>query len=119
MRDLAPQVFRQRLLMEAIFTRPVDEEAVRQYLGGLAQALGLRAYGQPLVHSPAGQGCPGNQGYDAFLHLVDSGIAAYVWSQARLVSVVVYSCKAFDPARAAAFTGKFFVAAGEVQTREF
>ena len=118
MKDLAPQVFRQRLLMEGLYTIEVTRTAVSDYLNGLAARLGLRAYGEPTIHSPGGIGSAHNQGFDAFLPLIDSGIAAYVWSSARLFSVVLYTCKGFDEAAAVAFTREFF-AASSVESMRF
>ena len=42
MRDLAPQIVRQRLLIEAVFTVDVDEPFVDRFLHGLAEHLDLR-----------------------------------------------------------------------------
>jgi S-adenosylmethionine decarboxylase len=119
MQDVAPHVFRQRLLMEAIYAIEVDEAKVRDYLLGLAEELGLRIYGEPLVHSPEGQGKTENQGFDSFVPLIDSGISAYVWSAARLLSVLVYSCKQFDPERAVAYTKQYWRVSGPVEFKEF
>ena len=119
MQDIAPQIFRQRLLMEAIYTLEANEAKVRDYLLGLAKELDLRVYGEPLVHSPGGEGKAENQGFDAFVPLVDSGISAYVWSAARLVSVLVYSCKRFEPQRAIGYTRKYWQASGAVEYKEF
>lgn len=119
MEDLAPHIYRQRLLMEAVYSLEPDELKVRDYLLGLAGELGLRVYGDPLVHSPAGQGKAANQGYDAFVPLVDSGISAYVWSAARLLSVLVYSCKRFEPERALAYTRQYWHVEGALEHKEF
>jgi S-adenosylmethionine decarboxylase len=118
MKDLAPHIFRQRLLMEGIYTIAVDRDALARYLSGLAAHLGVRAYGEAVIYAPAGLGKEDNQGFDAFLPLVDSGIAAYVWSSARLFSIVLYTCKGFDAARAVAFTREFF-AADAVESMQF
>jgi S-adenosylmethionine decarboxylase len=56
----------------------------------------LRFYAEPIVFSPAGMGKAGNQCYDAFVPLIDSGVSAYFWTQERFLSVVVYTCNAFD-----------------------
>ena len=106
--DLAPQIFRQRLLIEATYERAVTQADVERYLRELPAALNLRIYSEPVVYSPGGEGKPINQGYDGFVALIDSGISIYVWESAKLVSVVVYTCKAFDEARAVAFTRAFF-----------
>ena len=70
---------------------------MRKWLLGLAHHLDLRTYGEPVIFSPAtGMGREENAGFDAFVPLIDSGISAYVWSQARFASVVIYTCKGFD-----------------------
>jgi S-adenosylmethionine decarboxylase len=118
MRNLAPHIFRQRLLIEGFYTTAVTRDRVAAYLQGAAGHLGLEAYGEPTVHSPAGIGKAENQGFDAFLPLVDSGITAYVWSAAKFFSVVVYTCKGFDEAAAIAYTREFF-GATEVESLAF
>jgi len=107
------------MLMEALYTMKADEAKVREYLLGLAGELGLRVYGEPLVHSPAGEGKAENQGFDAFVPLIDSGISAYVWSAANLISVLVYSCKRFEPERAIAYTKQYWLVNGAVEHKEF
>jgi S-adenosylmethionine decarboxylase len=105
---IAPEIVRQRLLVEGYFTAEVDEQRVEDFLHGLAAHLGLRTYGRPAVFAPGGEGRDENQGYDAFLPLIDSGISLYVWSGPRFVSVVLFTCKAFDEGEAIAFTKEFF-----------
>jgi len=118
--DLAPEVYRQRLLIEGYFTRAVDEDAVRGYLLGLAAALALRTYGEPVVFAPAsGMGKAANAGFDAFVPLIDSGISLYVWSGPRFLSALLYTCKGFDEARAIAFTREYFGIEREVATHAF
>jgi len=104
MRDLAPDIFRQRLLLEGHYAAEIDRAAVEAYLRGLAEALGLRAYASPCVFSPGGGGKDNNQGFDAFLPLIDSGIAGYFWSRQGFFSVLVYSCARFEPEAAERYT---------------
>ena len=118
MRDLAPHVFRQRLLIEGLYTIDVSRQEVADYMTGLADHLGLKAYGEPLIHSPAGLGKAHNQGFDAFLPLIDSGISAYVWSSACFFAVVLFSCKRFDVAAAVDYTRRYF-GASDVESRLF
>jgi|SRR5512139_461436 len=119
MRDLAPQITRQRLLVEGFYTIEVDRAAVDRYLHGVAAHLGLRAYAAATIFSPAGEGKAENQGFDAFLPLIDSGISLYVWSSARFFSAILYTCKRFDENSAVAFTREFFGAPGEVASMAF
>jgi len=116
--DLAPDILRQRLLIEGYFTAHVDRDAVEGYLTGIAAALQLRTYGAPIVHDPAGLGKPENQGFDAFIPLIDSGISLYVWSKPRFFAAVLFTCKRFDVGRALDFTRTHFATA-EVAHREF
>lgn len=115
MRNLAPDIFRQRLLIEGYYTGEMPSERVRDYLTGVAAHLELRTYAEPIVFSPAsGMGRAENAGFDAFVPLIDSGISAYVWTQARFFSVLLYTCKGFDEAEAVEFTRRWFGAKGEV-----
>jgi hypothetical protein len=67
MRDLAPDIVRQRLLIEGYYTVAIDSAVVERYLAGIAACLGLRTYGAPVVHAPGGAGKEENQGFDAFI----------------------------------------------------
>ena len=118
MKDLAPDIVRQRLLIEGLFTRDVDRAAVEAYLIGVAAHLGLRTYGPPIVHAPVGEGSAENQGFDAFIPLIDSGISLYVWSQKRFFATVLFTCKRFDTNAALGFTRDFF-GATDLEHRPF
>lgn len=108
MRRLAPDILRQRLLIEGYYTVPVDRETIERFFATLTEGLGLRMYGEPVIFSPGGIGKEENQGFDAFVPLIDSGISLYVWANARFLSCVVYTCKAFDEACALEMTREFF-----------
>ena len=108
MRDLAPDILRQRLLIEGFFDRPVDEEAIRDFFATLTEGMSLRAYGAPTIFAPEGAGREENEGYDAFVPLIDSGISLYVWTAPRFLSVVMFTCKRFDSEQAVAITREFF-----------
>lgn len=115
MKNIAPDIFRQRLLIEGYWTIDLDEAAVRACLTGLAGALDLKTYGEPIIFSPAtGMGKEENAGYDAFVPLIDSGISGYFWSKQRFASIVLYTCKGFDEAEAVCFVKTFLGLEGEV-----
>jgi S-adenosylmethionine decarboxylase len=107
-RDLAPQIVRQRLLVEAIFTVDVDADFVDRFLHGLAEHLDLRSYAEATIVAPGGQGREENEGFDAFLPLIDSGISLYVWTASRFLACVLFTCKQFDADRAVAFVNETF-----------
>lgn len=115
MKDIAPGIFRKRLLIEGYYSIAVTKEVVTNYLLGVAAHLDLRVYGDPIVFSPSsGMGKDENSGFDAFVPLIDSGISAYIWSKAKFFSIVLYTCKGFNEEAAIAFTSNFFKVSSEI-----
>ena len=109
MRRLAPEIFRKRLLIEGYFARErLDAKAIGDYFAVITDRLGLRTYGEPIVHQTSGQGKASNEGYDAFVPLIDSGIYVCVWSVRRFASVILYTCAEFDESEATEVTRQFF-----------
>lgn len=111
MKNIAPNIKRQRLLVEGYFTIAVDKIVIQEYFSTITRSLGLRTYGDPIIFSPGGEGKEENQGYDAFVPLIDSGISLYIWSGAKFFSVIIYTCKDFDEKIALDTTKEFFKAA--------
>jgi S-adenosylmethionine decarboxylase len=123
-RDLAPDILRQRLLIEGFygdaFAEGLDADAVRAVLLELAAVLDLESYGDPVVHAPAsGEGKAENAGFDAFLPLIDSGISLYLWTKRRFFAVVLFTCKAFDDERARDFVRVRLSVPGDLAHRSF
>lgn len=108
MKNIAPNIFRQRLLIEGFYEIEVNEKTIKNYFETIAKALKLRMYGKPIIFSPGGIGKKENQGYDAFVPLIDSGISIYIWSNAKFFSGVIYTCKGFNKKKAISVTRKFF-----------
>ena len=87
---IAPEIFRQRLLIEGFFDREVDRQVIADYPLGIAAHLELRTYGEPVVYAPgSGKGKEENAGFDAFVPLIDSGISGYFWTTRQFLSVVL------------------------------
>lgn len=120
MKNLAPDIFRQRLMLEGFYTIEMSREVVKNYLVGLAHHLHLRTYSDPMIYSPAsGMGRDENAGFDAFVPLIDSGISLYVWSQANFFAVVLFTCKGFEDQAAIEFTRDYFGVEGELVSASF
>ncbi len=120
MNNFAPNIFRQRLLIEGFYTIEVTKESLQSYLLQIAAYLQLRTYGEPIIFSPAsGMGREENSGFDAFVPLIDSGISAYIWSSAQFFSIVLYTCKGFDENKAIQFTCDYFKVTGEMASKSF
>ena len=120
LKDLAPAVFRQRLLVEGFFSGEMTEDRVRTYLLQLAESLDLRTYGDPVVFQPtSGMGKEENSGFDAFVPLIDSGISGYFWTGPRFFSILLYTCKGFEADKAIASTREMLGAQGEIVSHSF
>ncbi len=110
MKNIAPNVLRQRLLMELFYTIKVDKKIIEDYFNGITKELKLKTYGKPIIFSPGGEGKKENQGYDAFVPLIDSGISVYVWTSSKFISLIIYTCKKFNEKDAIKTTKEFFKA---------
>ena len=117
---IAPEIFRQRLLIEAYYGAEITRESLQYFLTSIAEHLGLRTYGDPVIYSPeVGMGKEENSGFDAFVPLVDSGISAYVWTQAKFTSILLYTCKGFEEDRAIAYSRTSFALKETIETKSF
>ena len=115
---IAPHIYRKRLLIEGFFTTECTEKELTDFFPTLTSGLSLKTYGAPIVHSTSGVGKDENQGYDAFVPLIDSGIYISVWLKYRFLSMVLYTCKDFDDAMAVEITKDFF-AMSEMESAAF
>lgn len=105
---IAPEIFRKRLLVEGYFDVDVTAQTVRDYFSRITSELGLRTYGDPIVHTTGGAGKDVNEGFDGFVPLIDSGIYISVWSNARFLSTIIYTCGEFDEELAVQIVKEFF-----------
>jgi len=119
MKNLAPDIMRQRLLIEGFYSKHITKEILRDYLYGVASHLNLRTYGEPTIFTPNSLGKEENAGFDAFIPLIDSGISAYIWSKNKFLSIIIYTCKAFDEEKAIAYTKAYFEIHGDVESLPF
>jgi S-adenosylmethionine decarboxylase len=117
MKNIAPEIFRQRLLVEAYYQAHIDIILTEKYLIELAAHLGLSTYAKPIVHVTGDVG--DNQGFDGFVPLVDSGIAVYVWTAKKFMSTVLYTCKEFEVERAVEFIEHYFNVTDEIVWKDF
>jgi S-adenosylmethionine decarboxylase len=101
--DLAPQVLRQRLVVEGYPARPISDSAITDYLCKLSDFIGMTTLIEPVTHRSDLYGWAG------WIHWETSGAHFYAWERPLLFfSVDIYSCKAFDVAAALEFTRRYF-----------
>lgn len=108
MKNLAPQIFRKRLLIEGFYSINVDVKTISDFFDFLTLSLNLKTYGEPVIHHTGGVGKDENQGFDAFVPLIDSGIYLGIWANQQFLSLVIYTCKDFSNEIAVEKTNKFF-----------
>lgn len=106
--DIAPDIFRKRLLIEGYFGVEVTEETLKSYFSQITSELGLRTYAEPVIHYTSGKGKTVNEGLDGFVPLIDSGIYVAVWLNPKFMSTIIYTCGEFDSDRAVKAVKEFF-----------
>ena len=113
MRDLAPEIYRQRAVIEGYPTKALPATDIATYLSQLSEVLGMTKIMEPITHrSPL-------YGEAAWIHWESSGAHFYSWETPRLFfSIDIYTCKAFDLDAAVSFTRDYFAAA-ELAYRSF
>ncbi|MFH1192381.1 MAG: S-adenosylmethionine decarboxylase [bacterium] len=118
MKNLAPNILRQRLLIEGFHEIDADKNIIENYFKKITESLNLRMYGAPIIFLPGVEGRNENQGYDAFVPLIDSGVSVYVWSNTKFLSLIIYTCKSFDEKKAVKITKEFW-GIGDVEIMAF
>jgi hypothetical protein len=106
--NIAPEVFRKRLLVEGYFGVEVTEDSLRDYFTRITSGLGLRTYGEPIIHKTSGAGKEVNEGFDGFVPLIDSGIYIAVWVNPKFLSTIIYTCGEFDAEKAVGLVKDIF-----------
>ncbi len=102
-RDLAPKIYRQRLVIEGYPARNISDNDIKDYLSKLSAVCGMTTLIDPVTH------CSDTYGWAGWIHWETSGAHFYAWDQPVLFfSVDVYTCKAFDPVVATEFTRNYF-----------
>jgi S-adenosylmethionine/arginine decarboxylase-like enzyme len=113
MRDLAPEIHRQRLVIEGYPDRAINAEEITDYLRQLSTSIDMTTILDPVTHRSDLYGWAG------WIHWETSGAHFYAWDEPLLFfSVDIYTCKPFDSTRAVELTAKFFEAT-HVEWRDF
>jgi S-adenosylmethionine decarboxylase len=103
-RDLAPGIHRQRLVIEGTCSLPLGEEVIRAYLTRLSDVCEMQALNDPVTHRSD------RYGWAGWIHWETSGAHLYAWDDPLFFSIDLYTCKAFDPAPVLRFTADYFQA---------
>ena len=111
--DLAPTIYRQRLVIEAYPKKVITDDKIKQYLSELSGVTGMKQLLKPVTHRSD------KYGWAGWIHWETSGAHFYAWEQPLLFySVDIYTCKEFDPLAAVEYTRNFFDS-DNVEYKEF
>ncbi len=105
-KNLAPQVVRQRVIIEGTTSDVITPEQIADYLTALSKELRMRALQEPYVYQAE------DIGHGAWIHWISSGAHFYTYNNVSpsLFTVDAYTCKPFSAEQAAAFTKKYLQA---------
>ncbi len=113
MKDLAPQILRQRLVIEGYPAKAIGSEEIKDYLSKLSDTLHMTTLIEPVTH------LSDKFGWAGWIHWESSGAHFYAWQRPILFfSVDIYTCKAFNNDDAVRFTKQYF-SASEIESRSF
>lgn len=112
-RDLAPEIHRQRLVVEGVPSRIITDADIRDYLRELTIVTEMIPLMDPVTHSSP------TYGWAGWTHWETSGAHFYAWDRPKLFfSVDIYTCKAFDSRAVVEFSREWFDAT-EITWRGF
>jgi len=103
MDDLAPAIFRQRLIIEGKCSFLITDEQIKKYLKKLSEVLDMKTLIEPITHHSE------KFGWAGWVHWETSGCHFYTWEEPfPFFSSDIYTCKEFDVKTAVEFTKNFF-----------
>lgn len=108
MRDLEPQIYRQRLIIEGRYNIEISEAILNQFFEALAREIGMTLLTKPFFFSPNIRKHAIHHGIAGFIAWVESGCSIYTWDKFKFFTVDIYTCKQFSVEKAVNFTKKFF-----------
>lgn len=120
MKDLAPNIYRQILRIEATLYRDLEPAEISMYLTKLSDVLKMEATGAP--NCILAEDSSGNYiGWAGNIHWTTSGCHFYLWfgqgykkqmsptwQRNPFISIICYTCKQFSDMDAISFTKGFF-----------
>ncbi|MCS7113393.1 MAG: S-adenosylmethionine decarboxylase [Nitrososphaerota archaeon] len=91
MKNLKPEIFRKRVIIEGFYDVEMNEGFVRSFLVDLSRTLGMDIIVGPIVFSPD-RYSKLHHGVGGYLAWVGSGVSIYTWRDHKFFTLDVYSC---------------------------
>ncbi len=102
-KNLAPDLVRQRVIIEGTTDKIVEPEKIKEYLNELANVCNMDKLSEPHAYSAH------DMGYGGWIHWKSSGATFYSYpTNPPLFTVDCYTCKPFSVEKAAEFTKDYF-----------
>ncbi len=102
-KNLAPDLVRQRVIIEGTTQKIVEPEEIKKYLSALAEVTDMEVMSGPFSYSAH------EMGYGGWIHWKSSGSHFYSYpTDLPLFTVDIYTCKPFSLEDAGEFTRKYF-----------
>ena len=104
MKDLAPDIFRQRMIVEGTLKQPFGPLEMVGYCTKITKLLNMTAVSAPICSHDK------KYGWCAYMHWKESGIHIYSWDKHTppFFSIDIYTCKIFSELDVVKFTKGFF-----------
>ncbi len=102
--DLAPDIVRQRMIVEGILHNAFNPVDMTMYCQELSTILDMTPVDKPKV-------CFAEEyGWCCFMHWKESGMHIYSWDNRspKFFSIDIYTCKKFDPEDVIRYSEEFF-----------
>ena len=102
--ELAPDIFRQRLVIEGTLYSPFKAEDMTTYCREITKVLNMTEVTSPVCNYDP------DYGWCAYTHWKESGMHIYAWDKRvpKFFSVDLYTCKGFEIQHAINYTEEFF-----------
>ena len=102
-KNLAPNLIRQRIIIEGTTEKIVEPEQMKDYLFKLAEITKMEVLSDPVAYTAH------DMGYGGWIHWKSSGATFYSYpTNPPLFTVDCYTCKPFSGEEASEFTRKYF-----------
>ena len=103
-KNLAPDLVRQRIVIEGTSKKIVEPEAIKDYLQKLSKVVNMVVLSPPVAYSAH------EDGFGGWIHWKTSGAHFYSYeTNPPLFTVDCYTCKRFSVKEAVGFTKKYFI----------
>jgi S-adenosylmethionine decarboxylase len=108
MRNLMPSIYRQRLIVEAIYGIAIDENILLNFCFGLSTLIGMKIVFGPKIFRESEKINSKHAGYECVVVWAESGFSLYTWENNSFLTLDIYSCKEFDLLTVSGYVMEYF-----------